>query len=159
MSRISSANPPDEVTTPIRRPAGRLAPCAVASSSVNSPRSETSIARWARSSSEIAPGSPGGPPVWVVTACRVRACTPDLQHEDRLAEGGSASERRSETIRVPDGLDEYTDDRGVRVVDEVFEIIGRGQHGFVAGRDDMAETEPPDIDQQADADSTTPSGR
>ena len=50
-----------------------------------------------------------------------------------------------------DGLNKPADHFGVRIVDQVLEIIGRDHHGFVPGRDDMAEAKAPDVGQQADA--------
>ena len=44
------------------------------------------------------------------------------------------------------------DHRGARVLHQVFEIVGRAEHRLVAGGDDVAEAEAPDIRQQADAD-------
>jgi hypothetical protein len=75
----------------------------------------------------------------------------DLQHDDRLAQGSGAVERANEAIGLPDGLDERPDRLGPRVLDEIFEIVGGGEDGFVPGRDDMAEAETPRVAQQANA--------
>ncbi len=95
-------------------------------------------------------GSPAVPPVGRHGAPGTLAAT-DLQHDDRLAQGSGAVERADEAIGLPVGLDERPDRLGPRVLDEIFEIVGGGEHGFVAGRDDVAEAETPRVVQQADA--------
>jgi hypothetical protein len=63
MSSISSASPPDEVTTPSLRPATCFVIWAAAIASVNSTRSDTSTALWERKSSDASLESPATPPV------------------------------------------------------------------------------------------------
>ena len=83
---------------PIRRPVARFAPWQAASTSVNSVRSDTSIARWACNSAEAASGSPAVPPVWVGTARLVRSLRPTFSTTTglpRAAARSSAAMKRS----------------------------------------------------------------
>ena len=75
----------------------------------------------------------------------------DLQRHHRLAGRFGALKRGGETLRLPDGFDKGADDLGLWVVGQIFEVIGRGQHRFVAGRYDVAEAEAPDVGQQGHA--------
>ena len=59
-------------------PRGQRAPWQTASTSVISSRSLTSMARWARKSSENTRDSPASPPVWLVIARCVRSVRPTL---------------------------------------------------------------------------------
>jgi len=79
-----------------------------------------------------------------------RAAT-DLQHDDRFAQESGAVERGDKPIGMADRLDECPDHLGLRIFDEIVEVIGSDEHGFVAGRDDVAEAEASRIGQEADA--------
>ena len=63
---------------------------------------------------------------------------PDLQRHHRLPLRRGMIECGNKAIRIPDGFDEAADHLGVRIVDQVFEIIGSRQYRFVAGRDDVS---------------------
>ena len=109
--------PPEDVTTPIRRPAGRFRAWHAASISVSSARSDTTIARCARQQREgrvgivrraAGVGDDGAP--------RPLAA-PDLEHHHRLSQRGRAIERRREALRMPNRFDEATDDLRLRFLD------------------------------------------
>src|SRR5215469_18448665 len=52
---------------------------------------------------------------------------------------------------MPDRFDKAANYFRVGIIDEVFQIVGRRQYGFVARGDDVTETKASDVVQQADA--------
>src|SRR5713101_7004001 len=75
---------------------------------------------------------------------------PDLQHNDRLGLRSRTTEGGNKAVGLSDGLDKPPDDPGIGVVDQIFEVIGGHQYGFVSGRNEMAEAKTPDVAEQAD---------
>ena len=78
-SSSSSARPPEAVTAETRFPAGQRRPWHTASTSVSSSSPPTSMAPWARSTSDITRSPVASPPVWLVMARRVRSLRPTLR--------------------------------------------------------------------------------
>ena len=78
-SSSSSAKPPEAVTTETRLPVGQRRPWHTASTSVSSSSPSTSMAPWARSTSDITLVPVASPPVWLVMARRVRSLRPTFR--------------------------------------------------------------------------------
>ena len=145
MSRIISASPPDEVMTPMPPPGrtvralaggqhlGHLDQVRDLDRAMGTQQRRGRVRVPRRPAGMGRHGTPGA------------LAAPDLQHHDRLAERGGAVERGDEALRLSDRLDKAADHRGARVLDQIFEVIGRGEHRLVARRDDVAEAEAPDI--------------
>lgn len=88
---MSSAWPPDAVSTPTRGPFGQRAPWHTASTSVSSSMSFTSIARWRLRICENTFDSPARPPVWPVIAARVRSDLPTFSTTTGLPRSAALS--------------------------------------------------------------------
>ena len=66
---------------------------------------------------------------------------PDLEHDDGLAGVGGAVERGDVALRLAHGFGEGRDRLGVRIVDQVFDVVDGARHRLVAGGDRQADAE------------------
>src|SRR5207249_4922606 len=76
----------------------------------------------------------------------------DLQYHDRLAGIRGPAAHGHVTLGLGDPLGERRDHPGVGIVDQRLQILRRAEDRLVAGGDDVAEAEAPDVGQHADAD-------
>ena len=76
----------------------------------------------------------------------------DLDDDDGLAGIGGAVERGDIALRIAHGFGKRRDHFGIRVVDQIIEVVNGARHRLIAGGHRQADAEAAQVGQQRDAD-------